>query len=510
MLFRLSQFAASAVLLGLSGYPVALAAEEEKAAEPVVIRTEEDLVRGRENVRNVIGELSALFAADAPVPDLRKLARPIQPPYSRIVKGVDGRATLIFRPRFTTVTQMFKALDGVISGNALTEAVKEQNLLLVNAPDNEIGSYDEILTGMDVPSSQILIEAKVVEVVFNDGMQRNLSLGYSGNRGSVGAVTEVPGASPQPSTGLGGDWTAVSGSNNFNIAFQWLLTAQDAKVLSSPNILISRNETSRIVTGQDLPIQEANSTGNNLQMSTTFKRVGVTLEVEPSMINADNVTLRVYPQVSNVIRYESVAAGQGVTYPVPVISVRSVETHLRMQDKQVVMMGGLYNSSNTLQQQRVPILSDLPLVGELFTGKNMSTEVTQLIFFLKIHIISPEDASSGLFYNPDKSAQVSEKLGDIVENFDSFPPRKTSVENLKEELFETLPGRQEEKRRQIREEGFRLEPAGETVPKPAAETAPEPAGETVPEPAAETAPEPAAKPAPEGQVTETRVEEPAK
>lgn len=310
MLFRLSRLMASAALLAFGGMSVARAAGEGEE-EPVVVRTEEDLARGRENVKNVVDELSALFAADAPMPDLKTQARPILPPYSKIVKGADGYSTLIFRPRFTKVAQIFDALDGIISNNALTEAVGDQNLLLVSAPDDEIRSYQEILTGMDVPTYQILIEAKVVEVVFNDGMQRNLSLGYSGNRGSIGATTEVPGASPQPNTGLGGDWTAVSGSNNFNIAFQWLLTAQDAKVLSSPNILISCNETSRIVTGQDLPIQEANSTGNNLQMSTTFKRVGVTLEVEPSMINEDNVTLRIYPQVSNVIRYESVAAGQG-------------------------------------------------------------------------------------------------------------------------------------------------------------------------------------------------------
>lgn len=146
-------------------------------------------------------------------------------------------------------------------------------------------------------------------------------------------------------------------------------------MLSSPNILISRNEVSRIITGEEIPIQEATSSGNNVLLSTTFKNVGVTLEVEPSMINRDNVTLRVFPKVSNVLRYESVSSGDS-SYSVPVISARSVETHLRMQDKQVVMMGGLYNSRNTLQQQRVPILSDLPYIGELFTGKNESKEVT--------------------------------------------------------------------------------------------------------------------------------------
>ena len=255
----------------------------------------------------------------------------------------------------------------------------------------------------------------------------------------------------------------LSGKDSMNIAFQWLLSAQDAKVLSSPNILLSRNEVSRIVTGEEIPIQEANSTGNTLSLSTKFKSVGVTLEVEPSMINRDNVTLRIFPKVSNVVRYENVSAGGDTTYPVPVISARSVETHLRMQDKQVVMMGGLYNSRDTLQQQRIPVLSDLPLIGELFTGKNESKEVTQLIFFLKIHIISPDQAASGIFYNFDRTGKISEKLGEIVENADSIPLHRTSVENFGEELNHAKPGELERRRREFHQTPITIDEPAETT-----------------------------------------------
>lgn len=80
-----------------------------------------------------------------------------------------------------------------------------------------------------------------------------------------------------------------------------------------------------------------------------------------------------------------------------------------MQDKQVSCGRALFNSRNTLQQQRVPILSDLPYIGELFTGKNESKEVTQLIFFLKIHIISPEQVASGVFYDFDRQCEGQRK-----------------------------------------------------------------------------------------------------
>lgn len=266
----------------------------------LVVRTEEDIARGKENVRTVMQELTELFADDAPAPQVAAASKPIEEPYAKIIPGTDGRSTLVFRPRFTSSKQLFKAIDGIITGATLVEPLDEQNVLVLSGPTDAVENYRTIMLAMDVPSAQILIEAKVVEVLFSEGMQRNLSITYSHQgRGTIGGTTEVPGQSSQPTTGMGGNWSPITGKkDNMNIAFQWLLTAQDAKVLSSPNILISRNEVSRIVTGEEIPIQEATTSGNNLSLSTKFKNVGVTLEVEPSMINRDNVTLRVYPKVS--------------------------------------------------------------------------------------------------------------------------------------------------------------------------------------------------------------------
>ncbi|MDR0932598.1 MAG: hypothetical protein LBM70_06200 [Victivallales bacterium] len=418
-------------------------------AEKPTIRTEEDLARGKRNVRSVIEELTELFSADAPLPVVHNLSTQIQPPYCKVIQAPNDRATLIFRPRFTSSKKMFKALDGVITGTTLVEPLDEQNELVISAPKDDVNSYREILEAMDLPSPQILIEAKVVEVMFGDGMQRNLSIMFQGSRYKTGAQTQIPGNTTPTTSGFSGEFTPYAGRDSMNIAFQWLETAQDATVLSSPNILISRNEVSRIVTGEEIPIQEATTTGTSIQMSTKFKNVGVTLEVEPSMINRDNVTLRVYPKVSNVQRYETVSSGDA-SYSVPVISARSVETHLRMQDKQVVMMGGLYSNRNTLQQQRVPILSDIPLIGELFTGKNELKEVTQLVFFLKIHILSPDQVASGVFYDFDRNAKLSEKLGEIVANSDSYPMHKRSIKKFAEEITGALPGVEQRRRKEFK------------------------------------------------------------
>lgn len=442
-----SAAAVCGAFIALTLFPVPLAAVEQVAP---VIRTAEDMKKGKENVRSVIEELAELFTDDATAPVLHDAKRQVMPPYSKVIQSANGRATLIFRPRFTSSRKMFKALDGVITGSTLVEPLDEQNQIVINADAKEIESYKEILEAMDLPSPQILIEAKVVEVMFTDGMQRNLSFMFQGSRYKVGAKTQIPGSSSAGTSGAGGDFTPYSGANSMNVAFQWLETAQDATVLSSPNILISRNEVSRIITGEEIPIQEASSSGSTILMSTTFKNVGVTLEVEPSMINLDNVTLRIYPKVSNVLRYETVSSGD-TSYSVPVISARSVETHLRMQDRQVVMMGGLYSNRTALQQERIPIISDFPYVGELFTGKNETKEITQLVFFLKVHIIPPDRVASGVFYDFDRNAKVSETLSKIVVHSDSFPSRETSAGKFREEITDALPGKSEEARTRFKE-----------------------------------------------------------
>lgn len=476
----------------------------------LVVRTEEDIARGKENVRTVMQELTELFADDAPAPQVAAASKPIEEPYAKIIPGTDGRSTLVFRPRFTSSKQLFKAIDGIITGATLVEPLDEQNVLVLSGPTDAVENYRTIMLAMDVPSAQILIEAKVVEVLFSEGMQRNLSITYSHQgRGTIGGTTEVPGQSSQPTTGMGGNWSPITGKkDNMNIAFQWLLTAQDAKVLSSPNILISRNEVSRIVTGEEIPIQEATTSGNNLSLSTKFKNVGVTLEVEPSMINRDNVTLRVYPKVSNVVRYENVSAGSGTSYPVPVISARSVETYLRMQDKQVVMLGGLYNRRNSLSQQRIPIVSDLPLIGELFTGKNLSKEVTQLIFFLKIHIISPEQVTNGVFYDPDRSAKVSETLGKIIEYSDAIPLRETSAKELVKEFKEAQPGEAEARRAAFKNTPIMDRMSDDAAEVPAEPVDPNTPGMIRPQPLSEKT-EPA-KPAEAAPAAVPAGEEPAK
>ncbi len=417
----------------------------------IVVRTPEDIQAGRENVIRVADQLRELFA---PQQKVRKGRPAPEQRYLKILPGISGRATLVYRCRYNTASKLSTSVESLITNDGYVEPTEEQNMLIINDKKENIEALAEILPAIDVASSQVLIEAKVVEIMISDGMQRNMSLTFNQTKdvtvidenghASPGAVNNSAGmttSSLAPTTtkdGGGMDWVFSSGDKSIHAAFQWLLNAQDAKVLSSPTIVVARNEKSTISNGQDVPIQSQTNTNGSIQTSTTFKRVGVTLDVTPKMINEDNVTLLVSPQVSNIQSYQTISQGTS-SYQVPVISVRSIETNIKLEDGQTIVMGGLYNNRESVRQERIPFLSDIPYFGELFTSKYREKELIQLLFFLRVRILTPDDLADGILFDPDETARSSNAIGDIIRKSPTLPQTENTLQQVKHEFIDRDP-----------------------------------------------------------------------
>ena len=420
----------------------------------VVISTPESIARGKQNVQNVAEELRRMFRPL--VKRDRKSVPAAETPYLKVIPAPDDRAILIYRCRYATAGKLINSVESMISNTGYVESAEEQNLLTINDQKDHIEALRQALPALDMPSPQVLIEAKVVEVLVHDGMDRNLSFSYnsptsvtsingdgqkvkSAVMSTAGMATSALGSS---NVGDGGklNWTFGSGEDNFNVAFQWLLTAQDARVLSSPVILVARNEESTISNGQDVPIQSQSITNGSINTSTTFKRVGVTLKVQPKMINGDTVTLLVEPEVSNIQSYQTISQGSS-NYSVPVISIRNISTNIKLEDGQVAIMGGLYNSRESISQERIPFLSDMPYLGELFTSKSSSRELIQLLFFLRVRILTPEEVADGVLFDPDELIRTSNEIGEIVRQSPELPSgTPKTLDLVKKEFFGDKPG----------------------------------------------------------------------
>ena len=411
----------------------------------VVEKTPESIEEGKRNVVSVAQQLREMFQP------IRKQTRQVEeePPYLKIIPSTNDTSILIYRCRYVTASKLRNSVDAMISDTGYVEYAVEENLLTIRDAAENVEAIAKTLPLIDVATPQVLIEAKIVEVLLSDNTQRNLSFmfnspttismidgmnqRYDGDTMSYGGIQTSP-QGGNTSDGSVTNWTFAAGHNNFNIALQWLLTALDAKVLSSPVIVVGRNEEAEISNGQDVPIQSQTITNGSISTSTTFKRVGVTLTVEPLMINNDNVTLRVKPEVSNIQSYQTISNGSGY-YQVPVISIRSISSFLRLADGQIVIMGGLYTNRNSIQQERIPFLSDIPYLGELFTSKYTNKEILQLLFFLRVRILTPNDMADGVLFDPEEVIRSTNEIGDVMRKSDELPNLETTVEKVNDEFI---------------------------------------------------------------------------
>ena len=165
-------------------------------------------------------------------------------------------------------------------------------------------------------------------------------------------------------------------------------------------------------TGEEIPYNEAAVTNTAVSNNFRFKKTGINLRIRPLLINEDTVRLEIQPEINLLLRYDEFPqTGSNTPVKVPVVSIRNISTVLTAADGEVIMMGGLYSSERSERLRRVPYLGELPLIGDLFTGKDLTIYDKQLLFFMKIHILpTPYSVLS----DPEANASTLRSLGDTL------------------------------------------------------------------------------------------------
>jgi type II secretory pathway component GspD/PulD (secretin) len=402
------------VVLFLAGVLAAVAVAQDgapdvPAARLTVIRQLEDLLRPART-------------GDTPPP---AAARPAVPPYLHVVPGEDGRSTLIYRCRFVKAAILVDAMESIISSTGMVEKAESQNLIIVNDLSAKMDELRLAVQVLDVNSPQILVEAKVVEVFVDEGMERELEAEYQkydaaeNLTSTFGTSLGDPSPNPLPGQGGGFDFFPYSSgreggdTNRMRIFLRWLEHARDVRILSSPNLIVDLGTTASIITGEEIPIQSSQVVGGAVSTSIEFKRIGVKLNVTPEIINPDEVRLTVNPDVSTVSRFVTFQQA-GVTFNNPIVSIRNVRTTLTVKDGEIIMLGGLYASEEITSVRRPPYVKNIPLLAELLSSKSESKVLTQLVFFLKVHILAEGMAGGMTAYDPERAAADIQGMGRII------------------------------------------------------------------------------------------------
>ena len=320
------------------------------------------------------------------------------------------------------------ALLAIVGGEGGRKVIvnPQAGVVLVRAMPDELRLVEEYL-GMTQTSMnrQVIIEAKIVEVQLKDGFQSGINwAGISNKNGKTYTVGQVGGGSSvSSSTGLSsitgntgnlnpttGIFSAISGTNssafggvfslavqanNFAAFFELLKTQGDLNVLSSPRVSTMNNQKAVIKVGTDSyfvtkqnTTASSTSTGSptiSTELSPFFS--GIALDVTPQIDEAGNINLHIHPSVSEVSEKQiTVASSQTVSTALS--SVQESDNIVRASSGQIVVIGGLMKEGSTDDNASVPLLGDIPLIGNLFKHKKVTRIKRELVILLKPTVIN--------------------------------------------------------------------------------------------------------------------------
>ncbi len=337
----------------------------------------------------------------------------------------------------------------MIQGKEVTVRAHDQtNSLIITAPPDIMRDLEQVINQLDIRRPQVLVEAIIAEIQDADGL--NLGIQWANNRAGMTQFTNtgIPVSTAVIGTeqfrrdgSLTTDYAnAISNFNGITAGFyrgNWamLMTALSSNskndVLATPSIVTLDNMEATFNVGQEVPVLTGSQTtvgsGNNIFNTVERKTVGIKLRVKPQINEGDSVLLQIEQEVSSVADSNSSAnSSLGVTF-----NTRTVNNAVMVSNGETVVVGGLLDKTTDENNSKVPLLGDIPVLGNLFRSKSQSVKKRNLMLFLRPTIIRDpkqfQDASISKYrsFNNEQQQQRGEGSGVLDSNTVRLPGGNT-------------------------------------------------------------------------------------
>lgn len=286
-------------------------------------------------------------------------------------------------------------------GSALMDSAT--NNLIITDISSVIKKFEKLIAQVDVPSQQVLIEARIVETTDSFARELGTKFGYtrlSGRNIVGGRITEHDWSnagggtgtakfdSPNINLGVANPTSIVSWVHNFASGALFLeLSASQSegktKIISSPRVLTQDRKEAKIESGYEVPYQEATSSGAT---SVSFKDAVLGLKVTPQITPDGNIIMTLNVQNDHPVACSNVAAD--VTRSGDIcLQKRTVNTQTMIENGGTLIIGGIYNENNEYGTSKVPLLGDIPGIGNLFKYKKNKQDRSEVLVFITPRIV---------------------------------------------------------------------------------------------------------------------------
>lgn len=341
----------------------------------------------------------------------------------------------------------------------------QTNAIVVNAPPKLMRSLMAIVDKLDIRRAQVLVEAIIVEVLEDKSSDLGVTWAIEGTGENTPiAVTNFPSFGPGvvqlagaanagdgavDPTGLIGDGVTIGVGriSDDGVSFAALLRAlqgdANTNIISTPSILTTDNEEASLNIGQEVPFVSGQFTntgtggGGAVNPFTTVQResVGVKLNITPQINEGNSLLLDISQEISSIAS-SSAGAVDLIT------NQRIIETTVIVDDGNIIVLGGLIEDTLRENDQRVPVLGSIPIVGNLFRTRSTDKVKTNLLVFIRPQIL--RDAASAAIATDEKYNYIRDlQLGTRGEGVPLMPSAtRPALPALTPEDLPALPSNQ--------------------------------------------------------------------
>ena len=314
--------------------------------------------------------------------------------------------------------------------NVSIQADDASNALVITGPPDLLRSLQGVIRQLDVRRAQVLVEAVIAEITADKAAELGVQWRAAVDANETGGIggtnfdvtTSINSAATNPlgvgnglSLGYFEGTSSFLGTEILNLGalVRALASDSESNILSTPTLVTLDNEEAEIVVAQNVPFitGQFTNTGANQGATNPFQTiqrqdVGLTLKVRPQINEGDAIKLEIEQESSSVSETAVSGAADIVT------NKRSIKTSVMVADRQVVVLGGLIDDRLTESVQKVPLLGDIPLVGNLFKAQRTKKEKRNLMVFLRPVILrdaATETEVSAGKYNYMRARQLEKR-----------------------------------------------------------------------------------------------------
>ena len=345
--------------------------------------------------------------------------------------GTSGTAA----PAVSTPATAALAASAQPSTGGQIQADPATNSLIISAPEPQYRQLRAVIDQLDARRAQVFVESLIAEVNADKaaefGIQwqgafgnkgdhsigvlgTNFGSGTSANNNIINLAAQGASGTVAPGQGINfGVFNKIGGVYVLGFLARFLEQTGDGNILSTPNLLTLDNEEAKIVIGKNVPFVTGQYTNNNSGGSGSVnpfqtierKDVGLTLRVKPQISENGTVKLQIFQEVSSV-EPQSINSSTGL-----ITNKRSIESNVLVDDGAIVVLGGLLQDEYAGNEDKIPVVGDVPFFGNLFKSETRSRKKTNLMVFLRPVVVRDAQASDALSLDRYELMRMVQKNG---------------------------------------------------------------------------------------------------